>query len=136
MKNLHFIASAALTLCFAFSVWLTYLAKLATTFVTALLTPVRSDNGLRVPLVLELFTLKGCSSYLPAPAWLRQLDQQAPVPGVESSVLSEHVAYGNSPGWADPLSAEIFSARQEAYAQALRRAGGNGGRLYAADGNG
>ncbi len=65
--------------------------------------------------LVELFTSEGCSSCPPADAILRQVNGTMTRAGQLIVGISEHVTYWNSLGWADPFSAEIFSARQGLY---------------------
>lgn len=90
--------------------------RMATAALALVLAPAAVGRAAPRPVVLELFTSQACSSCPPADALLGAL--AAASPGVLA--LSFHVTYWNGPGWADPYSSPQATARQRAYAAALR----------------
>jgi hypothetical protein len=71
------------------------------------------------PVVMELYTSQGCSSCAPAQALAAKLTQNRP----DVLLLSFSVTYWDMFGWKDTLACPENTARQKAYAGALRRGG-------------
>lgn len=89
-----------------FAAWLSIGLLLA-----SMTAPARGQDGL---VVVELFTSQGCSSCPPANAVIGEVARRDNV-----LVLSQHVAYWDYIGWADPFAIPQTTARQKAYARAL-----------------
>ena len=72
----------------------------------------------RRPVVIELYTSQGCSSCVPADAFLAQLANRKDV-----VALSLPITYWDMLGWRDTLATQANTDRQKAYAQAMGRGG-------------
>ncbi len=70
------------------------------------------------PVVIELYTSQGCSSCVPADAFLAQLAARKDV-----VALSLPITYWDMLGWTDTLATQANTDRQKAYAQAMGRGG-------------
>lgn len=81
-------------------------------------------EAMQNPIIIELFTSQGCSSCPPADRLLARLEADLELKD-RVLPLAFHVDYWNSIGWQDPFSSELWSRRQERYAQSLAT-----GRLY------
>ena len=73
------------------------------------------DQGTASGTVVELYTSQGCSSCPPADDYLRKLAEE---PGVIALAL--HVDYWDYIGWTDKFGSEKYTARQKAYAHAVK----------------
>lgn len=69
--------------------------------------------------LVELFTSEGCSSCPPADGLLRAVNGKRTADGQLIVGLSEHVTYWNQLGWRDRFSSDVFTDRQNRYAEHL-----------------
>lgn len=90
-----------------------FVAGAAASFCAAGLVPARAQTQLKG--VVELFTSQGCSSCPPADAALADFAQDRNV-----LALGYHVDYWDYLGWRDTLASSENTARQRAYAKALK----------------
>jgi hypothetical protein len=76
---------------------------------------LRFQSSAKQTALIELYTSEGCSSCLPAEAWLSQLKAD---PGLWTSFVpvAFHVDYWDNLSWRDRFAAAKFTARQCAYA--------------------
>ncbi len=70
------------------------------------------------PVLVELYTSQGCSSCVPADAFLGQLAERHDV-----IALSLPITYWDMLGWKDTLATPANTNRQKAYAEAMGRGG-------------
>ena len=70
----------------------------------------QTNDTMKAPIVLELFTSQGCSSCPPADKLLDQVKSDNII------ALSYHVDYWNYIGWKDPFSDVSYSNKQRKYA--------------------
>lgn len=73
-----------------------------------------AEDSAQHPVVVELFTSQGCSSCPPAEAYLAELAARKGV-----IALEYHVDYWDFIGWKDVFAKPEFTARQQAYVEAL-----------------
>ena len=78
------------------------------------LMPISPARSGEVPVVVELFTSQGCSSCVPAQAYMRKLAKRDDVIALEF-----HVDYWDYIGWKDRFARPEFTARQHQYRQTL-----------------
>ncbi|MDG4839211.1 DUF1223 domain-containing protein [Micromonospora sp. WMMD967] len=79
-----------------------------------------TDGGFAV---VEMFTSQGCNSCPPAEELLTEIERDARERGQAVFGLGFHVDYWDDLGWPDQFADAAYTARQEAYARALRTRG-------------
>ena len=83
--------------------------------VAATIIPFGQARSGEAPVVVELFTSQGCSSCVPADAYLRVLAKRTDV-----IALAFHVDYWDYIGWKDQFAQPEFTTRQHAYRRTLK----------------
>jgi hypothetical protein len=78
--------------------------------------PSRAVAQTPAAVLVELFTSEGCSDCPPADDVLRLINGHRTPYGQLVIGISEHVTYWNRLGWTDPFSSDIYTSRQNAYA--------------------
>ena len=71
-------------------------------------------HGPDVPVIVELFTARGCTPCPAAEALLQALDTEQPLPGVLVIPLGMHIDYWNHRSL-DPFSEAMYTERQRSY---------------------
>ena len=79
-----------------------------------------TSAGAAVPVLIELFTLEGCSSCPPADALLTRLAAERAIGSAEIVTLAFHVDYWDRLGWKDRFSSAAFTEQDDRYAEAWK----------------
>ncbi|MFC4635999.1 DUF1223 domain-containing protein [Dokdonia ponticola] len=74
-------------------------------------------NAQNTPVVIELFTSQGCSSYPPADELLEKIKDDY---GDDVITLSYHVDYWDYIGWKDPFASKQFTQKQYTYVEKFK----------------
>lgn len=89
--------------------------RILTLCVATTLVPLSGAFAEDRPVVVELFTSKGCSSCPPAEAYMRELADRKDILALEF-----HVDYWDYIGWKDKFAKRAFTNRQQGYVYSLK----------------